>query len=66
MADPFWVVWKEGGGAPTFKHASVTDAEAEAERLARTVGGTFHVLQLVATCRKNDVQWDRVADEMPF
>jgi hypothetical protein len=53
----FWLVWNEQGRNPTYKHATEADARAEAERLAKTYGGTFHVMALVASCQKNDVTW---------
>jgi hypothetical protein len=35
MEDLFFLVWCEGGGAPTFKHYTFASAKAEAARLAR-------------------------------
>jgi hypothetical protein len=78
MRSFFYMLYVEGGGAPTKKHEG-DDAEAsakrEAERLARLTGQRVHVLRSVASCIKNDVQWrsadpaERPADEdgeIPF
>lgn len=54
----FWLVWKEHGSAPTFKHESLYSARSEAERLARQMpGAAFHVLEVVGTVNRIDVQW---------
>lgn len=51
-AAPFWMVWREGGGAPTYPHDSYKAASAEAERLARTQpGAKFTVLEAVSSHR---------------
>ena len=66
-ATPFWVVWNEDGAAPMFKHGDRDSAEKEAERLARlNAGQTFHVLGLVGSCRRSDLQWFWTPGEMPF
>lgn len=65
----FWLIWNEKGRVPTYKHATMASARAEAERLSRLQpGDTFHVLQCVASCRKIDVEWtDHVCvGEPPF
>lgn len=49
MRPTFWLVWREDGRAPTVKHATQIAALREAERLAREAGGSFHVLESVAT-----------------
>jgi hypothetical protein len=42
---PFWLVWREGGFAPRFKHSDQEAAEAEAQRLAKEYPGySFAVL----------------------
>lgn len=44
----FWMVWSPQGGAPTRKHASRAEADAEAERLAeKTPLRQFFVLKAV-------------------
>lgn len=63
----FYVIWRDGGGPPTVKHQSVKSAKQQAERLARGhPGEKFHVLELVDTCEKTDVQWatGRLAGEV--
>lgn len=64
----FFVVWREDGGTPTYKHPNIQSAEAEAERLARMFPGiNFHVLACVGTVKKQDVEWTRMpVDDIPF
>lgn len=58
MNPVFWFVWNENGGMPQVKHANLSAARREAERLARNnPGQTFHVLELVGSCKKTDVEW---------
>ena len=55
----FWVIWKDGGGVPTFRHVKQDSVRAEAERLARQFPGQiFHVLECIDSCRTNDVIWE--------
>ena len=61
--NPFWMIWNEGGNAPRVKHRSEQEARLEAERLARCNSGqVFHVLVVVDSCRKSDVEWLRKYD----
>jgi hypothetical protein len=59
----FWIVWRENT-TPSFKHPSYQSAKAEAERLARLHGGTFHVLEHRASAERVDVVVQEV--ERPF
>ena len=54
--DSFYVVWKDGGGAPTHRHESEASARREADRLARAHGGRFYVLCAISFVEKNDVR----------
>jgi hypothetical protein len=65
---PFWLVWNERGGVPTYKHLTPESARAEAERLARlNPGGKFHVLAALGHCAFNAVNWTEVQkDFIPF
>ncbi len=69
-APPFYLVWRDGGPAPTFKHKTVTAAEIEADRLARAhPGSEFYVL--IPSCRTVErrvtvERFDVLADEIPF
>ena len=36
---PFYMVYRQGGGAPTFKHDSFEKAQAEAARIAQLAPG---------------------------
>lgn len=67
-ATKFWLVWNDGGHAPTHKHLSERDAKREAERLARKVRGQrFVVLEAVEACCVTEVHWTALVDEeMPF
>lgn len=45
----FWMVWRLGGGAPTFQHYSKESAENEAVRLAlKEPGAKYFVLKAVS------------------
>ena len=60
MINKFWMVWNVDKLSPTFKHSSILDAQAEAERLARSnPGKTFIVLEAKKKCvMMNPVQWN--------
>lgn len=65
----FWLIWNERGSTPTVRHETKASARAEAERLARmNPGQSFHVLELVGTCKRVDVEWTNEVDplEPPF
>lgn len=53
----FFVVWREGGGTPTYKHFDIEAAKREAERLTTAHGGDFHVLASVATATRRNIDW---------
>ena len=57
MSDPFFVVWREGGGAPTVRHDDYARAAREAKRLARAnPGQRFTVLVAVRGFEVNDLR----------
>jgi len=67
----FWMVYGDGQGAPTAKHASRGIAETEAKRLARRNPGIeFFVLETISRAKKYDVELvrldRRLEDELPF
>lgn len=64
-AEPlFWCVWNEGGGSPTVKHASYSNARQEAQRLARAhPGSRFVVLAAAVGFVKRDLDEVRFASE---
>lgn len=48
----FFLVWREGGSVPTFKHPTRDEARKEAERLAKAnPDAAFHVLALASTVK---------------
>lgn len=49
----FWMVFREGGRAPAFKHSTEASAVAEAKRIARESGEAVHVLVAVAKIEPN-------------
>lgn len=54
--EPFFVVWCEGGGVPTVRHATYSSAKSEAQRLARQVRGSrFTVMVAVSGFEINDL-----------
>lgn len=59
----FYLVWREGT-TPHYKHNTYQSAKAEAERLTREHGGTFHVLEHRASAKRIDVELTEV--EKPF
>lgn len=62
----FWMVWRDGGGTPVYKHCTEKSARLEAERLARLYPGSrFHVLMAMGSVVKPDVQWIEYI-EIPF
>lgn len=47
--DKFWIVWRQNGSTPTYRHESKATAEMEAERLARChPGEVFFVLKTIS------------------
>ena len=62
----FWIVWAEGGGAPTVKHENEGAAKAEAKRLAMNNPGTrFIVAQATHGYRLVAMQ-ETTFDDIPF
>lgn len=56
----FYMVYVDGQGSPTYKHATQQAAESEAERLAlmpSNQGRYVYVLESVACCIKRSVDW---------
>lgn len=50
--EKFWTLWREGGNAPTCKHANATEAYAESHRLCRKHPDiTFWVMEFLAGSR---------------
>lgn len=43
-AQPFFMVYVEGQSSPAYKHENLNSAEAEAKRLAKTLGRKAYVL----------------------
>lgn len=67
--DDFWVVWRDGGGPPTFRHPTESQARKEAARLARIhPGTTMYVLHAIAALTAGEViSVEIVGDEsIPF
>lgn len=67
---PFYLVWREGGNAPVYKHGTSTGAENEAQRLAAAhPGSKFFVLMptCVAVERRVTLErFDVLGTEIPF
>jgi hypothetical protein len=64
----FYLVWREHGGIPTYKHPTAESAKQEAERLARQFSGMkFHVLACFGTVQLQYMQWTEMSiDRIPF
>lgn len=64
MFRSFFMVWCEGGGAPTCRHNARDDAKREAARLALSnPGHRFYVLEALEACEKMEVAWIFACDE---
>lgn len=67
---PYWLVWREGGGAPTYRHPNEDSALAEANRLAeRFPGSPFVVLCPFTRITKTATvieHFDPTDDGIPF
>jgi len=54
--EKFWAVWRvDGGGPPTKRHASKSDAIKEADRLARQSSAKYYVLESVGYVEVPDI-----------
>ena len=70
----FFLVWCEGGGAPTMRHSDYATASREAKRLARgNPGQRFTVMVAVQGFEVNDLKEVRylgldeaIDDRIPF
>ena len=66
----YWLVWREGGNAPTYRHPDQASAEAEAKRLAHAFRGeTFAVLCPYARVTVSNLIIERLSgldDGIPF
>ena len=65
----FWVIWREDTLSVTKKHLFRSDAEREAERLARQCPGSrFFILASENVCQMQDLIWKTTdkETEIPF
>lgn len=66
---PFYMVWRENGNPPKFRHPDANLARFEAERLARMYPGErFFVLASIGDVRVSDTHWTphKQFDDIPF
>lgn len=64
--EKFWLVWRENGSAPSYRHLTHESAKKESERLARLERGVhFHVLENMGSTVSSDVRWSP-AQDIPF
>jgi hypothetical protein len=66
---PFFVVWREDGGAPVYKHTEQWKAEQEAKRLSREhPGQRFCVLVPAVRIVTSNTVIERfdTSDDVPF
>lgn len=69
MNPPFFLVWCEDGGEPRIKHASITRAENEAQRLAEENPGKKFVVMVPSarfSVRRVNVERFDIETEIPF
>ena len=59
----FWMVYLDGGSAPTFQHLSRRAARDEAEILCKKTGKRAYVLEATETCALKAVEWTRLKEE---
>lgn len=62
----FWMVFADGGHAPTKQHLSQAEAEAEAQRIARKNRRAAYVLEAVAGYEPQNPPVVRFATEKIF
>lgn len=67
---PYWLVWREDGSPPTYRHRGPIEAQKEAERLARAhPGKSFVVLCPISRVTETRLQvenFDPTDDGIPF
>lgn len=59
----FWAVWRlNGGGAPTKRHESLSDAQAEANRLCQQSNEPYYVLEVCGIVKPVSlpVAWEEI------
>ena len=53
-----YIVWREGGNAPTQKHETLQQAKTEAQRLAqKTPQFRYYVLESICSCGYDTFSW---------
>ena len=63
----FYMIYVEGQNSPTFKHATLHDAQKEAVRLARFTHKKAYVLGTIESYEVQDiVRTDCSVSELPF
>lgn len=60
--DPFWMLYREDGGAPTYRHGTIESARQEAERLAIATGCRIFVLEAMAVATPPRVGWRNLGE----
>lgn len=66
IQQPFFLVWKLGGSAPTFQHDTYEAAVKEAERLAHLNRGQTFVV-MVSRCARVSTDLREIDyDDVPF
>lgn len=66
--ETFFVVWNPKGGNPSHRHQTAKAARAEAERLCRSTGEAFYVLEALGQVAPKTVvqpEWTE-AINLPF
>lgn len=71
QSQQFWVVWREHGGSPTYKHFEKRHAQDEARRLAKQCPGSqFFILKATDGVRAEDPKTTRIrlvpSNDVPF
>ena len=68
MNNTFFMVYLEGGGAPTYQHTSMESAQLEAQRLSEQFGKPTYVLMAVMKVELNKFKVTQLVsnDDLPF
>lgn len=54
MEDTFYMIYVEGGNAPTFTHTTIDTALEEAKRLAKLTGKKAYILEAVKSVQLHE------------
>ena len=63
----FFMLYMEGGDAPTYKHPTLSSAKTEAERLAKLFGKKIYILCTYQSVQLNEFKTEEcIPNEVPI